>query len=130
MALFTVADIFSYIIAVEGLSNQLVALIERYHISPTVFLLAINIFFLFLGMIMDATPAMLIFGPVLLPLANQLGDRLHSFWDDHDLQPYDWVDHSSGRRVAFIESLSGISFERITKSEYFRLWPRFWSVSC
>lgn len=73
MALFTVADIFSYIIAVEGLSNQLVALIERYHISPTVFLLAINIFFLFLGMIMDATPAMLIFGPVLLPLANQLG---------------------------------------------------------
>ena len=117
MALFTVADIFSYIIAVEGLSNQLVALIERYHISPTVFLLAINIFFLFLGMIMDATPAMLIFGPVLLPLANQLGiDSIHFGMIMICNLMIGLITPPVGA-LLFIESkLSGISFERITKA--------------
>ena len=36
------------------------------------FLLVVNLFFLFLGCIMDAIPAMLIFFPVLLPIAKDL----------------------------------------------------------
>lgn len=78
MALFAVAGIFSYLIAVEGLGQQLIALVESLDIGPVIFLLLINIFFLILGMIMDATPAMLIFGPLLLPIASQLGiDSIH-----------------------------------------------------
>ena len=42
------------------------------------FLLVANVFFLFLGCIMDAVPAMLIFFPVLLPVAKDLGiDPIH-----------------------------------------------------
>jgi TRAP-type C4-dicarboxylate transport system permease large subunit len=42
------------------------------------FLLVANLFFLFLGCIMDAVPAMLIFFPVLLPVAKGLGiDPIH-----------------------------------------------------
>ncbi|MBD3306346.1 TRAP transporter large permease subunit, partial [candidate division KSB3 bacterium] len=36
------------------------------------FLLLVNIFFLFMGCILDAVPVMLIFFPVLLPVAIQL----------------------------------------------------------
>ena len=117
MALFTVADIFSYIIAVEGLSAQLVALVEQYNITPVMFLLGINIFFLFLGMIMDATPAMLIFGPVLLPIANQLGiDSIHFGMVMICNLMIGLVTPPVGA-LLFIESkLSGVSFERITKA--------------
>ena len=117
MALFTVADIFSYIIAVEGLSTQLVALVERYDITPVMFLLGINIFFLFLGMIMDATPAMLIFGPVLLPIANQLGiDSIHFGMVMICNLMIGLVTPPVGA-LLFIESkLSGVSFARIAKA--------------
>lgn len=117
MALFTVADIFSYIIAVEGLSAQLVALVEQYDITPVMFLLGINIFFLFLGMIMDATPAMLIFGPVLLPIANQLGiDSIHFGMVMICNLMIGLVTPPVGA-LLFIESkLSGVSFERIAKA--------------
>ena len=37
------------------------------------FLLLVNLFFLFLGCIMDAIPAMLIFFPILHPIATRLG---------------------------------------------------------
>jgi len=73
MALFAVAGIFSYLIAVEGLSQKLVALITSYSLSKYVYLLFINILFLLLGMIMDAIPIMLIFGPSLLAIAIALG---------------------------------------------------------
>ncbi len=78
MALFAVAGIFSYLIAVEGLGKILGQLVAQYQPTAFVFLLIVNIFFLFLGMIMDANPAMLIFAPILLPIATQLGiDPIH-----------------------------------------------------
>ena len=47
-------------------------------LSAFTFLLMVNIFLLFIGMIMDGLPAMLIFVPVLLPLALELGiDPIH-----------------------------------------------------
>lgn len=78
MALFAVAGIFSYMIAVEGLGDALVKLVNQYNLSPTMFFLFVNILFLILGMIMDAIPAMLIFGPILLPIATKMGiDSTH-----------------------------------------------------
>jgi tripartite ATP-independent transporter DctM subunit len=41
--------------------------------NPYVFLLLVNLFLLFLGMIMSATPILLIMIPILVPLATQLG---------------------------------------------------------
>ena len=78
MALFSVAGIFSWFIAVEGIGQRLGAYILSVHMSPIVFLLFINALFIFLGCIMDAIPAMIIFVPVILPIAVTLGiDPIH-----------------------------------------------------
>jgi len=73
MALFSVAFIFSWFIAVEGLGNQLEAYILSMNMSPLMFLIFINFLWIFLGTIVDAIVSMLIFVPVLLPIAIALG---------------------------------------------------------
>lgn len=46
--------------------------------SPVVILLIINIFLLFVGMVMDTTPAILILTPILLPIVTEIGvDPVH-----------------------------------------------------
>ena len=78
MALFSIVGIFSWLIAVEGISTKLAALVISLNLKPWMFLLLVNILFLILGMIMDAIPAMTIFVPVLLPIATSLGiDPIH-----------------------------------------------------
>lgn len=117
MALFAVAGIFSYLTAVEGLGAKLVQLVNDMNLTSFWFLLIINIFFLFLGMIMDATPAMLIFGPLLLPISNQLGiDPIHfGIVMICNLMIGLLTPPVGG--LLFIESkLSGIPFERIAKA--------------
>ena len=69
---------FSYIIAVE----QIPASIGRVFLDITtnkyVFLLIVNVLFLFLGMVMDTMAIMLVFVPMVLPIVNQLGiDLVH-----------------------------------------------------
>lgn len=117
MALFAVAGIFSYLIAVEGLGKTLVQLVEQYDLSPFMFLLLINIFFLFLGMIMDAIPAMLIFVPLLLPIAIKLGiDPTHFGMVIISNLMVGLITPPVGG-LLFIESkLADISFERIAKA--------------
>lgn len=117
MALFAVAGIFSYLIAVEGLGKALEQLVLQYNPSPTMFLFLINIFFLFLGMIMDAVPAMLIFCPMLLPIAARLGiDQTHFGIVVISNLMIGLLTPPVGG-LLFIESkLSGLSFERIAKA--------------
>ena len=117
MALFAVAGIFSYLIAVEGLGKTLVDLVAQYNLSSFMFLLLVNIFFLFLGMIMDAIPAMLIFGPLLLPIAVQLGiDPTHFGIVMISNLMIGLLTPPVGG-LLFIESkLSGLSFERVAKA--------------
>lgn len=46
--------------------------------SPVVILLIINLFLLFVGMVMDTTPAILILTPILLPIVTEIGvDPVH-----------------------------------------------------
>lgn len=78
MALFSIAFIFSWFIAVEGIGKQLQEFVLSMNMSPIMFLIFINLLFMFLGMIIDAIPAMLIFVPILLPIATALGiDHIH-----------------------------------------------------
>lgn len=73
MVLFTVIGIFSWVVANEQLGSKVAYLFTSMHLNKYTFLLAVNILFLFLGMIIDAIPAMLIFFPVMLPIASDLG---------------------------------------------------------
>ncbi len=78
MALFSIAFIFSWFIAVEGIGKQLGVYIISMNMSPLMFLIFVAILFILLGMIIDAIPAMLIFVPVLLPISATLGiDPIH-----------------------------------------------------
>jgi tripartite ATP-independent transporter DctM subunit len=78
MAIFASVGAFSWIIANEQLGPQVARGIQSLGLGWIGFLLIANLFFLFLGCIMDAVPAMLIFFPVLLPVAKGLGiDPIH-----------------------------------------------------
>ncbi|HUX22200.1 MAG TPA: TRAP transporter large permease [Spirochaetia bacterium] len=78
MIIFAVVGLYQYIVASEQLGDKLVHLITAWHFSRFTFLLAANAFFLFMGCLLDAVPVMLIFFPVLLPVALQLGiDPVH-----------------------------------------------------
>jgi len=73
MIIFAVVGLYQYLIAYVQLGDQLGELIREWDLSPFTFLLLINIFLLILGCILDAVPVMLIFFPVLLPIAIELG---------------------------------------------------------
>lgn len=73
MIIFAVVGLYQYIVASEQLGDQLLRVVESLNMSKNVFLLFTTIFFLLMGCVLDAVPVMLIFFPVLLPLATRLG---------------------------------------------------------
>jgi len=78
MIIFAVVGLYQYIVAVEQLGDKLLAVIQGVEMNKHVFLIFTTIFFLLMGCILDAVPVMLIFFPVLLPIAEELGiDPIH-----------------------------------------------------
>ena len=73
MIIFAVVGLYQYIVASEQVGDQLLALVESMNMSKNVFLMFSTVFFLLMGCVLDAVPVMLIFFPVLLPIAVQLG---------------------------------------------------------
>jgi tripartite ATP-independent transporter DctM subunit len=78
MILFAVVGTFSHVLTVGGLSENVTELVGALDVGPVAFLLLAMLFFLIVGMPMDAVPAILIFLPILLPVAEDLGiDPIH-----------------------------------------------------
>ncbi len=78
MILFGIVGLYQYIAVSEQLDLQVMNLITAAHLNKYTFLLIVNVFFLIWGCLMDAIPGMLIFVPVLLPVAVKLGiDPIH-----------------------------------------------------
>ena len=73
MIIFAVVGLYQYIVASEQMGAQLLTLVESLNMSKNVFLVFSTIFYLLMGCVLDAVPVMLIFFPVLLPIAVQLG---------------------------------------------------------
>jgi tripartite ATP-independent transporter DctM subunit len=73
MIIFAVVGLYQYIVASEQLGEKLGLLVANMNLNQFTFLLLANLFFLFMGCILDAVPVMLIFFPVLLPVATNLG---------------------------------------------------------
>jgi len=73
MIIFAVVGLYQYIVALEQLGDKLGLLVASMNLNQFTFLLLANAFFLFMGCILDAVPVMLIFFPVLLPVAIKLG---------------------------------------------------------
>jgi tripartite ATP-independent transporter DctM subunit len=78
MVIFAVVGLYQYIVASEQLGRQLNGFIVSLNMSKNVFLFFTLIFYLLMGCVLDAVPVMLIFFPVLLPVAIGLGiDPVH-----------------------------------------------------
>jgi tripartite ATP-independent transporter DctM subunit len=68
----------SWVMAYENIPQNVSAALLSLAESPILILLAINAILLFVGTFMDMTPAVLIFTPIFLPIAVQMGiDPIH-----------------------------------------------------
>lgn len=76
--MLAVATAFGRILTLLKIPALLSTLITTHFSSKVSILLMINVVLLFIGMIMDTGPALMILGPMLLPLAGNLGiDPIH-----------------------------------------------------
>ena len=67
------ASAIGWFITVAQIPDKLAELLSGFMDSPVILLLCINFFLATIGMVMDLTPNLLIFGPVLLPVIEQAG---------------------------------------------------------
>jgi tripartite ATP-independent transporter DctM subunit len=79
MILIASAFVVNYAVAVENVAQQLASTIVAWKLTPFQFLLSVNLIFLVLGCFLDASVLLLVFVPVLLPAARELGIDLVYF---------------------------------------------------
>ena len=73
MFIMTTANIACKAIAFSGVSQELVVWMTTHISSPSVFMLIVNVIFLICGMFIDSNAAILLFVPLLTPIADAYG---------------------------------------------------------
>lgn len=74
----SMAGVMGWVLAIEQIPQQICNFMMSLTDSPLIVLFIIQIFLLFVGMFMDAAPAVLILVPVFLPIIQQYGlDPVH-----------------------------------------------------
>jgi C4-dicarboxylate transporter, DctM subunit len=72
------AGVFSWILAAEAVPQKMVGFIDGLDLSPWMVLVIINIILLIVGMFMDPNSAVVLFAPLLWPIAQHAGvDLIH-----------------------------------------------------
>jgi tripartite ATP-independent transporter DctM subunit len=70
--------IFNYIVAAENIPAQVSKVMQGLNVSPLTFLIGVNILFLALGCLLDATTIILVIIPLFVPTCRALGiDMVH-----------------------------------------------------
>ena len=78
MLLIGAATAFSWVMTVERVPQMVAKLVAAISTSPWFFLLLSNLIFLIFGAVLEGLPAMIVFVPVMYPIAMQFGiDPLH-----------------------------------------------------
>lgn len=78
MYLVATASLFGWLLAFEQIPQKVAELFFSVSTNPLVILLLVNILLLFVGTFMDLTAALIILGPVLVPMAMKVGiDPVH-----------------------------------------------------
>ena len=76
--LIGMSSTFAWVVASQRIPQLVTEAMMGVSQEPWVFLMMVNVLFLFVGTIMDATPAVIILVPILYPVANRLGiDPIH-----------------------------------------------------
>lgn len=69
---------FAWLINIQGIPNRIAAAVAEMNMSPMLFLLLFNVFFLILGMFMEALSVIVITVPVLVPIMKAMSlDPVH-----------------------------------------------------
>ncbi len=72
------ALVFNYVVTVENIPQTVAATLRGWELSPTGFLILVNVILLVLGCLLEGTTILLIVVPVLIPTAQVLGvDMVH-----------------------------------------------------
>jgi C4-dicarboxylate transporter DctM subunit len=78
MFLVGAATVFSWILTIERLPQAVAQLVRSVSSAPWLFLALSNFIFILFGAILEGLPALIVFVPVMYPIAMQLGlDPLH-----------------------------------------------------
>ena len=73
LIILSATSILSFVLTYDQIPQKIANLILAYAHNWIVFVLLVNILFLFLGMIMDTLPAIIILLPILMPIGVSLG---------------------------------------------------------
>jgi len=69
---------FNYVITIENIPQTVREILSGYSLSPTVFLLAVNVILLVLGCLLEGSTILLVIVPIFVPTAQALGiDLVH-----------------------------------------------------
>lgn len=72
------ALVFNYVVTVENIPQTISVLLTSWDLSPTGFLIIVNVILLLLGCVLEGTTILLVVVPVLIPTAQALGiDMVH-----------------------------------------------------
>jgi tripartite ATP-independent transporter DctM subunit len=72
------ALVFNYVVTIENIPHSLSTLLTAWDLSPTGFLILVNVILLLLGCILEGTTIILVILPVFIPTAQALGiDLVH-----------------------------------------------------
>jgi tripartite ATP-independent transporter DctM subunit len=72
------AMVFNYVVTIENIPQSISTLLTSWELSPTGFLILVNIILLLLGCLLEGTTIILVILPVFIPTANALGiDLVH-----------------------------------------------------
>jgi len=72
------ALVFNYVVTVENIPQSIKVLLNGWDLSPTAYLILVNILLLILGCLLEGTTILLVVVPVLIPTAQALGiDLVH-----------------------------------------------------
>jgi C4-dicarboxylate transporter DctM subunit len=78
MIIVAASGAFSWLLTISGVPQMVVGAIQGLQISPWLMLVAINVFLLVVGCLIDPTSATLILTPLLVPIARAIGvDLIH-----------------------------------------------------
>jgi TRAP-type C4-dicarboxylate transport system permease large subunit len=70
---FATVQIVNYVLIIGGIQGFTRGLLGVFEGQPVLFLLACMAFFLLVGLVLDAGPALLLLAPLLLPISRQMG---------------------------------------------------------
>lgn len=72
------ALVFNYVVTIENIPYSLAAMLDGMQLSPTSFLIIVNLTLLVLGCVLEGTTILLVIVPIFIPTARALGiDMVH-----------------------------------------------------